>query len=81
MVMRQAAISCGSSSVSRSSPKALTAFESSQRSFSTVSSCASCWARYSSTSSASVGDRPIAFDRRTRSSARSSASLASCSEG
>ena len=80
IVIRQAAISCERSSPRRRSPNSATAFASSQRSFSIVSGCASCWARYSSTSAASVSVLPVPFARRRRSSARSSASAASRSD-
>jgi putative transposase len=64
----------------RRPPKTRTALASSQPSFSIVSGSASCWARYSSTSSFSVSVLPTPFCRRRRSSARSSASAASRSE-
>jgi deferrochelatase/peroxidase EfeB len=79
IVIRQAAISCGRSSSRRSSPKAASACVSSQRSFASVTGETSCWARYSSTSSASVRVLARPRSRRTCSSARSSAAPASSS--
>ena len=64
----------------RRSPKTASALASSQRSLSIVSGSASCWARYSSTSSFDVSVLPTPFCRRRCSSARSSASAASRSE-
>jgi hypothetical protein len=80
IVIRQAAISCERSSRRRRPPKARSALASSQQSLSIVSGSASCWARYSSTSSFSVSVLPTPFSRRRCSSARSSASAASRSE-
>src|SRR6266536_2789818 len=62
------------------SPKAASAFPSSQRSFSIVTRSTSCCARYASTSSASVRDLASRRSRRSRSSSRSRASEASRSE-
>jgi len=50
---------------------------SSQRSFSNVTGAASCWARYCSTSSASVSSLEVPSARRSLSSARLSAARAS----
>ena len=70
-VMRQAAISSGRSSPSRRSPNVPIALASSQRSFSTVTGAASCWARYCSTSSARVSAVPNPTPRRSFLSERS----------
>ena len=78
--IRQAAISSARSSPTGRSPKAATAFPSSQRSFSIVTGSTSCCSRYTSISSARVSDFETRRSRRSRSSSRSNASAASRSE-
>src|SRR5215207_7705875 len=80
MVIRHAAISAGRSLLIRRWPNTRTAFASSQRSFSTVSGSPPCWARYTSTSSLNLGASTRPRSRRSRSSARSRASVAARSD-
>ena len=80
IVTRQQSSSATPRSPRRRSPNSATAFASSQRSFSTVSGCASCCARYSLTSVARVSALAVPFARRRRSIPRSSASPASRSD-
>jgi hypothetical protein len=81
IVIRHAAISAGRSSlIGRSSKNRVDLVDSHLR-FSIVSGSASCWARYASTSSLSVGPSAKPCSCRSRSSARSSASAAACSDG
>jgi hypothetical protein len=78
--IRQAAISSDRSSPTGRSPKTAMAFPSSQRTFSIVTGSTSCWARYTSTNSASVSELASRRSRPSRSSSRSKASAASRSD-